>query len=57
MFFLFLPEKQKAFMMKLVIWSRVRRDLACACNTHNILVLGSLPFLTPFTEEVLKAHS
>lgn len=43
--------------MKLVIWSRVKRDLACACNTHNILVLGSLPFLTPFTEEVLKAHS
>lgn len=43
--------------MKLVIWSRVRRDLACACLTHDILILGSLPLLTPFTEELLKAHS
>lgn len=32
--------------MKLVIWNSVRKDLACACTMHNIVILGSLPFLT-----------
>lgn len=48
MFVLVLPEKQEAFM-KLVMQSRVRRDLAWACTMHDILILGNLPLLTPFS--------